>query len=100
MLHIEPFAARDGAATEALLDRAFGPGRLSKTSYAFRHGIAPIADLRFVAHGADDADGGPLGTIACWPIMIGAAGTPALLLGPVRSEEHTSELPSLMRISY
>src|SRR3546814_10656790 len=28
MLHIEPFAARDGAANEALLDRAVVPGRL------------------------------------------------------------------------
>jgi len=82
MFHLAPFHAHDADAVEALLDRAFGPNRLTKSSYAFRGGIEPVAGLRFVAHGAE----GLVGTIACWPIAVGAAGTPALLLGPVGVE--------------
>mgnify|MGYP005818900377 CR=1 FL=1 len=82
MFHLAPFHPHDADAVEALLDRAFGPGRLAKSSYAFRRGIEPVAGLRFVAHGGE----GLVGTIACWPIVVGEAGTPALLLGPVGVE--------------
>lgn len=82
MFHLAPFHPHDADAVEALLDRAFGPGRLAKSSYAFRHGVEPVAGLRFVAHGGE----GLVGTIACWPIVVGEAATPALLLGPVGVE--------------
>lgn len=83
MFKISPFTASDLAASEALLDRAFGPGRLSKTSYAFRDGVDPVAPLRFVAR---DENGVLVGSIACWPILIGDGDRPALLLGPVGIE--------------
>lgn len=82
MFHLAPFHPHDADAVEALLDRAFGPNRLAKSSYAYRHGIEPTAGLRFVAHGSD----GLVGTIACWPVVVGDAASPALLLGPVGVE--------------
>lgn len=81
MFRILPQRAGDGDAVDALLDLAFGPGRLAKTSYHFRHGIADIASLRLVA-----LEGGRLvGTIRFWPLRVGATATAtaALLLGPL-----------------
>lgn len=79
MFRILPQRAGDGDAVDALLDLAFGPGRLAKTSYRFRHGIADIASLRLVA-----LEGGRVvGTIRFWPLRVGATATPALLLGPL-----------------
>ncbi len=64
---------------EQLLDLAFGADRLSKASYQYRAGVAPLAALSWIAR-----DGARLvGTIRYWPILIGEAGTPALLLGPL-----------------
>src|SRR5690606_25519873 len=72
----------EAAAIEALLDRAFGPGRLAKTSYRYREGRPAIAELCFVAR-----EGGvPVGSIAYWPVLIGARSVPALLLGPLAVE--------------
>ena len=69
----------DLPAIEALLDRAFGSDRKRKASYGFRAGVAPIAALARVAR-----DGGRLvGTIRYWPLLIGEARDPALLLGPL-----------------
>lgn len=82
MFHIAPYLPHEADAVEALLDRAFGPDRLAKSSYRFRRGVEPVRGLRFVAHDAD----GLVGTIACWPIAVGACGSPALLLGPVGVE--------------
>lgn len=72
----------EAAAVEALLDRAFGPGRRAKTSYRYREGRLPIEELRFVAREA----GRIVGSIAYWPVQIGKARTPALLLGPLAVE--------------
>lgn len=72
----------DAAAIEALLDLAFGPDRHKKTSYRFREGVDPVPALSLVAR----QDGRLVGTIAYWPVRIGAAATPALLLGPVAVE--------------
>ena len=71
----------DAAAIEALLDRAFGPGRQSKRSYDYRKNRPPIASLSFVAR----EDGAIVGSIAYWAVFIGPA-TPALLLGPLAVE--------------
>lgn len=72
----------DRADIDHLLDRAFGAGRGSKASYAYRKGLAPIADLKFVARAK--ADNAILGTLRFWPVRIGTHA--ALLLGPLAVE--------------
>lgn len=72
-------------AIESLLDRAFGPGRLAKSSYRLREGVAPLDELCFVAF--DDATGALCGSIQYWPVLLkfddGSTPAPALLLGPL-----------------
>ena len=68
----------DGSLIEPLLDRCFGFDRHHKTVYRLREGLAPIAELSFVAVASDD---GLLGSLRFWPIRIGAAA--AILLGPL-----------------
>ena len=70
----------DGPQIEALLDRAFGSGRLSKTSYRYRDGVAPLPELCLVAR----QRGFLVGSIRFWPILLDAR--PALLLGPLAIE--------------
>lgn len=83
MIHFQilPERPRDAALIEPLLDRCFGPGRRQKTVYRLREGIAPIADLCFVAV---DEGGEMLASLRFWPIRIEAA--PAILLGPLAVE--------------
>lgn len=61
---------------DALIDRAFGPGRFVKTAERLREGNTPRRDLSLVAW----ADGEAVGCVRMWPIHIGEA--PAVLLGP------------------
>ena len=69
----------DAGDIEQLLDLAFGPNRLAKASYQYRDGVDAIPALSWVAR-----DGAKLvGTLRYWPILVGAAQTPALLLGPL-----------------
>jgi len=70
----------DHAAIEHLLDLAFGSGRHSKTSYRLREGNSAAPGLSLVTR---DAGVGLSGTISFWPLAIGAAQSPALLLGPL-----------------
>lgn len=70
----------DGPEVEWLLDLAFAPGRTALSSYRLRQGVAPVAELCTVVRDAYDA---LAGCIRYWPVRIGAAGAPALLLGPV-----------------
>jgi predicted N-acetyltransferase YhbS len=72
----------DRAAIDQLLDRAFGSDRKEKTSYAYRRGVPPVADLQFVARA--DSNGAILGTLRFWPVRIGCHA--ALLLGPLAVE--------------
>lgn len=65
---------------ELLFDLAFAPGRSALSSYRLRDGVAPVADLCLVARDEYDAIAG---AIRYWPVRVGEAGTPALLLGPV-----------------
>lgn len=70
----------DRAAADALIDRAFGPGRYAKAAERLREGREPRLDLSVTAW-----DGGALvGTVRLWPVRIGD--TPALLLGPIAVE--------------
>lgn len=70
----------DGPAIETLLDAAFGPDRESKVSYRYRDGVAPVDHLKLTARLPDDTI---IGTIRYWPILVGAAQKPGLLLGPL-----------------
>jgi len=79
MITITPEQLEDSGAIEALLDLAFGAGRLAKASYRYRHGVKPIAELCRVARDGDEI----VGEIRYWPVRIGRTGTPALLLGPL-----------------
>lgn len=79
MIELTQQQPADLPAIEALLDEAFGADRRQKISYRYRRDVAPLAALARVAR-----DGGRLvGTIRYWPVLIGAAGHSALLLGPV-----------------
>lgn len=78
MVSIEAEAPGDGVLIERLLDKAFGPGRLAKSAYRLREGVAPIPSLSFVAR----ASGALVGSLRFWPIVVGRK-APALLLGPL-----------------
>ena len=67
---------QDAAAVEALLLRAFGPGRYAKAADRLREGRAPLLRLSFVAW-----EGGQIvGCVRQWAVKVGE--TPAILLGP------------------
>lgn len=66
---------------ENLLDDSFGDDREAKTSYRYREGVAPVAELCMVA----EQNGRLVGTIRYWPVRVG--GQDALLLGPVAVSE-------------
>jgi predicted N-acetyltransferase YhbS len=76
----------DIAAREALLNNAFGPKRLRKTSEKLRSGRLPA-----FAFSAVDENGKLVGTIRLWSVVAGSSGD-ALLLGPLAvSAERTCE---------
>lgn len=80
MLALSHEGPEDGSAIEDLLDRAFGPDRLKKTSYRYRQGVAPLWALCLVARERGEL----VGSIRYWPIRLGEQ--PALLLGPLAIE--------------
>jgi predicted N-acetyltransferase YhbS len=71
---------QDQAEIETLLDLAFGIGRRAKTSYRLREGNVTATGLSLVVR---EAGFGLVGSISFWPLLIGEAQTPALLLGPL-----------------
>ena len=70
----------DTAEIENLLDLTFGLSRRAKTSYRMREGSEPVTGLSLVIK---EAGIGLVGAISFWPLRIGVAGAPALLLGPL-----------------
>lgn len=70
----------DQPAIDHLLDLAFGLDRRTKSSYRLREGNHAVPGLAMVVR---DADVGVAGTVSFWPLCLGEAGTPALLLGPL-----------------
>jgi predicted N-acetyltransferase YhbS len=76
----EDTTADDHDAVEHLLDLSFGSGRRTKTSYRLREGSAPVPGLSLVVR---DPGVRLSGTISFWPLAIGGAQSPALLLGPL-----------------
>ena len=71
----------DQPLVDALIERAFGPGRLAKTAERLRERNTPRRDLSLVAW----ADGEAVGCVRMWPIHIGEH--PAVLLGPFTVED-------------
>ena len=73
------------AAVEALLDRAFEPGRHRRTAYIVRGDAHAIPTLSFAA-----CDGDALvGSIQCWPVALATEdglALPLVLVGPVAVE--------------
>lgn len=80
MFRLMPERPGDEEEVERLLDTAFAPGRSALSSYTLRRGVAPIAALSLLAR--DDYDA-LVSAIRYWPVRIGPAGDPALLLGPI-----------------
>jgi predicted N-acetyltransferase YhbS len=80
MFRVLPETPDDGFEVEMLLDLAFAPGRTALSSYQLREGVAPIAELSTIVR---DEYNSVVGAIRYWPVRIGAAGDPALLLGPI-----------------
>src|SRR3546814_2184635 len=79
---------------------AYGDSWLSQiTPLAEKHGIKLVVTERFNSKD-NSVTGQVLRLTAANPdaVLVAGSGTPAAL--PHRSEEHTSELQSLMRISY
>lgn len=70
----------DRDAIDRMHERAFGPGRFARTAYRLREGVAPLADLSFVAL---------VGTLIVGSVRLTsvlAGGRPALVLGPLTVE--------------
>ena len=80
MVTIRVESSSDIAAREVLLNKAFGPKRLRKTSEKLRAGRLPA-----FAFSAVDENGKLIGTIRLWNVVAGSAGD-ALLLGPLAVE--------------
>jgi predicted N-acetyltransferase YhbS len=78
MYRIAPEPLDAAPQIDALLDRAFGPGRRKKTAQMLREGQQPAAGLSLIA----EENGRLIGTIRFWHVRIGGR-VPALLLGPV-----------------
>jgi len=74
---VSPERPEDAAEAEALVERAFGPGRYAKSAERLREGHRFLPELSFVAR----QDGELVGTVRMWPVRIGARA--ALLLGPI-----------------
>lgn len=83
MLIFDHHRPADHHAVEALLDRAFGAGRLQKPAQALRDGEVPARGLAFLVRD-DAAPWGDriVGTLTFWNVLAGPA-TRALLLGPL-----------------
>ena len=79
--HLAPERPGDAVLGDALIARAFGPGRYAKAAERLREGRTPLHELSFVAWAQDEA----IGCVRLWPIAIGE--TEALLLGPFAVEE-------------
>lgn len=75
-----PEQPQDAPLIDALIDRAFGPGRHAKAADRLREGNALIAALSFTAW-----EGATLvGSVRLWPVTIG--GEPVVFLGPIAVE--------------
>ncbi len=84
-LEIAPERAEQARAVDALIERAFGPGRYAKVSERVREGNRQRLDLSFTALAAGEV----VGAVRLWPVLVGQSGTNAtrgLFLGPIAVE--------------
>lgn len=70
----------DAPLIEALIARAFGPGRHAKAADRLREGNTLIADISFTAWEGERL----AGSVRMWPVSIG--GEPVVFLGPIAVE--------------
>jgi predicted N-acetyltransferase YhbS len=91
-LEVLPEAPSDGPQVEALLDRAFGPGRFVKVSERVREVAEFAPELSFCAV----EDGRIVGTVRMWRVAVD--GVPVAFLGPlaVDSGERNAGLGGLL----
>lgn len=80
-VNIRPETSADQAAVNALVAKAFGPGRYAKSAYRLREGVMPVDALCHVL----EIDGAIAGTVRYWPVAIGSV--EALMLGPIAVRE-------------
>ncbi|WP_448664912.1 GNAT family N-acetyltransferase [Sphingomonas sp. CJ20] len=83
MIALVPLDHADPAAVDALLDRAFGADRRTRTAYRVRTGTQAIPGLSFAAV---EADGTLVGSIQCWPVALqcdDGERIPMVMVGPV-----------------
>jgi len=89
---IKPFNHNDSALvaqSDVLLDRAFGIGRRTKTSYRLREGELPVEGLSFGHYHSDGQKHPKLrAVISFWHLRIGNQGHNAIMLGPIAVEPH------------
>jgi len=71
---------KDASAVDALVLRAFGPGRFARAAERLREGREPRLDLSFVAWD----DGRIVGSVRQWTVKVG--GSPSIFLGPIAGE--------------
>jgi predicted N-acetyltransferase YhbS len=76
-LHFSHEAPQDQPAVEALIDRAFGPGRFVKVSERVREFADFAPELSFLAWAGDDL----LGVVRQWRVRVGEAAV--VFLGPL-----------------
>jgi predicted N-acetyltransferase YhbS len=77
---IRPETPDDKTAIDAIIARAFGPGRYAKSSERLREGNTPLAGVGMVAAGPE----GPVGCARMWPVQVGEA--TLAFLGPLAVE--------------
>ncbi|MFZ4606393.1 MAG: GNAT family N-acetyltransferase [Caulobacter sp.] len=75
-----PEQPADAPRIDALIDRAFGPGRHAKAADRLREGNALIPELSFTAWDGETL----VGSVRLWPVAIG--GAPVVFLGPIAVE--------------
>jgi predicted N-acetyltransferase YhbS len=71
----------DAAEVDALIDRAFGPGRFAKAAERLRETNRPLLDIAVTAR----SEGELVGCARMWPIHVGARA--AVFLGPFAVDE-------------
>jgi predicted N-acetyltransferase YhbS len=79
-MQLGAWGADDAAVADALIDRAFGPGRFAKTAERVREHAAFRPDLSVCAR----FDGVLVGAVRMWGVAVG--GRPAVFLGPIAVE--------------
>ena len=75
-----PEQPADAPRIDALIDRAFGPGRHAKAADRLREGNALIPELSFTAWDGETL----VGSVRLWPVSIG--GARVVFLGPIAVE--------------